>query len=263
MWRHRHLLTIDSLSREDIETILDRALVHYASQENKSGTLRGVTVVNLFFESSTRTRSSFEIAGKRLSADVINLSANGSSTSKGESLLDTVRNVAAMRTDIVVMRHDQSGAARFVASRTRASVVNAGDGAHEHPTQALLDAFTIRRHKGSLDGLTVAICGDITHSRVARSNALLLQRFGCRVRLCAPATLLPRGGERLGESVETTTDLRTALEDADVVMMLRIQNERLAGTFLSTTREYSRTFGLGQESLAWAKPDALVITRGQ
>ncbi len=265
MWTHRHLLGIEDLAAADIEAVLARAELSYALSrrtEKKSAALRGRTVVNLFFEASTRTRTSFEIAGKRLGADVVNVSSSGSSVSKGETLLDTARNIEAMRTDVMVVRHGSSGAARFLAARLGCSVVNAGDGAHEHPTQALLDAFTIRRRKGRLDGLTVAICGDVAHSRVARSNALLLGKMGAVVRLTGPRTMLPRSARELGPTVTVMPRLEEAVEGADVVMMLRIQQERLGAAMLASTREYAKTFGLGPSMLARAKPDALVLHPG-
>jgi aspartate carbamoyltransferase catalytic subunit len=265
MWKHRHLLGIEGLSRDDVNAVLDRATGAFElsrGAEKKASTLRGKTVINLFFEASTRTRTSFELAGKRLSADVINVSASTSSVTKGESLLDTVKNLEAMRADVLVIRHPASGAPHFVAERTSASVVNAGDGAHEHPTQALLDAFTIRRHKTRIDGLEVAICGDILHSRVARSNAILLGTLGANVRLCAPRTMTPHHVESLGVTSRFCGRLEEAVEGADVVMMLRIQNERLAGAMMSTTREYSKTFGLNARVLAYAKADAIVMHPG-
>jgi aspartate carbamoyltransferase catalytic subunit len=224
-------------------------------------TLRGKTILNLFYESSTRTRTSFELAGKRLSADVINLSVATSSVKKGETLYDTVKTLEAMHPDVVVLRHEASGAPHYVAKHVRHAVVNAGDGMHEHPTQALLDAFTIRRAKGTLEGLTVTICGDIAHSRVARSNALLLALFGCEVRVVGPRTLIPFG---FGEGgVRVFDRLEPALEGADVVMVLRIQQERLlGGALLPSVREYSRTFGIGPKQLAYAKPGALVMHPG-
>ncbi len=269
-WKHRHLLGIDELSREDILFVLDRADASLtASREPgtrhaKKDSLRGRTVINLFFEASTRTRTSFELAGKRLSADVVNVSSAASSVTKGESLLDTVKNLEAMHTDVIVLRHPSSGAPRFVAARTAASVVNAGDGAHEHPTQALLDALTIRRHKGRLEGLTVAICGDLLHSRVARSNALLFGKLGVRVHLTAPRTLMPPDPEGLGATAVAFERIEDAIAGADVVMMLRIQNERLGGAAprLPSTREYSRFFGLNAKRLALAKPNALVMHPG-
>jgi len=264
-WTHRHLLGIDELSAEDIHGVLDAASAVFDDSRHevkKRETLRGRTVVNLFFEASTRTRTSFELAGKRLSADVINVSAAASSVTKGESLLDTVKNIEAMRADAIVLRHPSSGSARFVARHTDCSIINAGDGSHEHPTQALLDALTIRRAKGRIEGLTVAICGDILHSRVARSNALLLGKLGATVRLAAPRTMMPRGAETLGPSAVPFERVDDALRDADVVMMLRIQTERIAGGMMATTREYSRFFGLNAKKLALARPDAIVMHPG-
>ena len=259
----RHLLSIRDLDRASAERILEtaRAFQEVARRPvKKVPTLRGKTVVNLFYEASTRTRTSFELAGKRLSADVVNVGGSSSSVSKGETLSDTVRTLDAMHPDIIVIRHAASGAAAYVAARTRASIINAGDGLHEHPTQALLDAFTIRAHKGRIEGLTVAICGDILHSRVARSNAALLPMLGATVRLAGPPTLLPRNAETLG--CEVYDRLEPALEGADVVMMLRIQRERLGGAFFPTLREYSRVYGLNARRLAVAKPDAIVMHPG-
>jgi aspartate carbamoyltransferase catalytic subunit len=276
MWGHRHLLGIAELSADDIRLVLDRgaaALERSRRPDKKDAVLRGRTIVNLFLEASTRTRTSFELAGKRLGADVVNVSASGSSVTKGETLLDTVKNLEAMATDILVLRHPSSGAAEFVARRARihlrghaahapASVVNAGDGAHEHPTQALLDALTIRSVKGKIEGLVVAICGDILHSRVARSNALLLGKMGADVRLCAPRTMMPPFPTALGNTVRAFERLEDAVEGSDVVMMLRIQQERLAGAMMATTREYSRRFGLHARVLDLAKPDAIVMHPG-
>ncbi len=259
----RHLLGIEELSVRDVVQLLDTAEVFFDVSKRrvrKVPTLRGKTVINLFYEASTRTRTSFELAGKRLSADVVNISASSSSVSKGESLLDTVKNLEAMRPDVLVVRHPASGAPHYIASRVRAAVVNAGDGTHEHPTQALLDAFTIRRAKGRIADLVVTIAGDIAHSRVARSNALLLTRLGARVRFCAPRTLMPAGVESLG--VEAHDSLARAVEGADVVMMLRIQRERLTEALVPTTREYSRTFGLSARVLDLARPDAIVMHPG-
>ncbi len=264
MWSHRHLLGIAQLSRDDILHVLDVAERWFglSGEEAKNARLlRGRTVVNLFFESSTRTRTSFEVAGKRLGADVVNVSPQTSSMTKGETLLDTVRNLEALRADAIVLRHAASGASDFVARYTRASIVNAGDGAHEHPTQALLDAFVIRRRK-SFRGLVVAICGDILHSRVARSNALLLGALGAEVRLCGPRTLMPRCPESLGPTVRTFARVDDAVTGADVVMMLRIQSERLGGAMIASTREYARTFGLNARVLALAKADAIVMHPG-
>lgn len=260
---HRHLLGIEGLTRPAIASLLDAGESFFGvslRSVRKVPTLRGKTIINLFFEASTRTRTSFELAGKRLSADVINISGSSSSAVKGETLLDTVKNLEAMHPDVVVIRHSASGAPHFIAERTRAAVVNAGDGTHEHPTQALLDAFTIRRHKGGIEGLVVAICGDIAHSRVARSNAHLLRTMGADVRFAAPRTLLPVGVEELG--VTTFDRIEPALEGADVVMMLRVQHERMQQTFLPTLREYSRTFGLNHARLALAKPNAIVMHPG-
>ena len=263
-FRHKNLLGIEGLSVAEIESFLTAAESFFDVSRRsvrKVPTLRGKTVVNLFYEPSTRTRTSFELAGKRLSADVINISTSSSSAVKGETLLDTVKNLEAMQPDVIVLRHSSSGAPHYVAGRTRAHVVNAGDGTHEHPTQALLDAFTIRRAKGKLEGLTVAICGDVLHSRVARSNAHLLTTCGASVRFAGPRTLLPAESEKLGVTVFER--IEPALEGADVVMMLRVQRERLAaGAFLATTREYSRTFGLNAARLALAKKDAIVMHPG-
>jgi aspartate carbamoyltransferase catalytic subunit len=259
----RHLLSTADLDRGTADRILEtaRAFQEVARRPvKKVPTLRGKTIVNLFYEASTRTRTSFELAGKRLSADVVNVGGSSSSTSKGESLSDTVRTLDAMHPDVIVVRHGASGAAEYIARRTRASVINAGDGLHQHPTQALLDAFTIQTHKGRIDGLTVAICGDILHSRVARSNAELLTLLGAKVRLAGPRTLLPRNVEVLGG--EAFDRLEPAIEGADVVMMLRVQRERLAGAFFPTMREYSRLYGLNRDRLALAKPDAIVMHPG-
>jgi aspartate carbamoyltransferase catalytic subunit len=260
---HRHLLGIEGLSPCDIKALLDLSdeAVEVSRQiEKKKATLRGRTQINLFFEPSTRTQSSFEIAGKRLGADVMNMSVASSSLKKGETLIDTAATLNAMRPDILVVRHQAAGAVHLLARKVGCSVVNAGDGAHEHPTQALLDALTIRRRKGRVQGLVVAICGDILHSRVARSNIILLQALGARVRVIAPSTLLPAGIERFG--VEAFTDMRKGLAGADIVMMLRLQRERMNGSFVPSTKEYFRYFGLDQEKLSLAKPDALVMHPG-
>jgi aspartate carbamoyltransferase catalytic subunit len=262
-FRHDHLLGIAQLDAEDVIQILDAAEAFIEVSRRpvrKVPTLRGKTVVNLFFEASTRTRTSFELAGKRLSADVVNISSSGSSVSKGESLLDTCKTVGAMRPDIVIIRHSASGAPQFVAQRVGCSVINGGDGAHEHPTQALLDAFAIRHAFGTLQGLKVAICGDISHSRVARSNAALLNLFGSEVRFCAPRTLMPAGVESLGVKVFHT--LEDALRGADVIMLLRIQRERLEGPLLPSLREYSRSFGVSQRHLELASERAIVMHPG-
>ena len=268
---HRHLLGIADLSAADIHQILELSETFLEIGERpikKVPTLRGRTVINLFLENSTRTRTSFEIAGKRLSADTINISGSSSSVSKGETLLDTARNLSAMRPDVVVVRHGASGAPALIAKHLAAAVINAGDGAHEHPTQALLDCATIRKHRGSLEGLEVAIVGDIEHSRVARSNILAFCKLGARVRVAAPATLVPRGLEALGGEltrgrVSVHHKLAPALEGADVVMMLRVQNERLGGTSrFANAREYARFYGLSSRTLAAAKPDAIIMHPG-
>jgi aspartate carbamoyltransferase catalytic subunit len=259
----RHLLGIEHLERDDVESVLDTAEAFFEVSRRpirKVPTLRGKTILNLFYEASTRTRTSFELAGKRLSADVVNMTASSSSATKGETLLDTIKTLEAMQPDVVVIRHSASGAPHYVAERVRCGIVNAGDGLHEHPTQALLDAFTIRRAKGKLEGLKVAICGDVAHSRVARSNALLLTMFGNEVRFAAPRTLMPAYVEQYG--VKVYDQLEPAVEGADVVMMLRIQRERLEGALLPSMREYSRTFGMNQRRLALAAPDAIVMHPG-
>src|SRR6187455_186134 len=263
LYPHRHLLGIRHLSRTDIELLLDRADAAVAISrrpDKKTSSLRGRTQINLFYESSTRTQSSFELAGKRLGADVMNMSVASSSVKKGETLIDTAITLNAMRPDILIIRHQSAGAAALLAQKVGCSVVNAGDGAHEHPTQALLDALTIRRAKGPIDKLTVAICGDILHSRVARSNILLLNTMGARVRVVAPSTLLPPGIERFG--VEVSRDMREGLKGADIVMMLRLQRERMNGSFVPSTQEYFHYYGLDQKKLSYAKPDALVMHPG-
>ena len=260
---HRHLLGIEGLSALDIGILLDLAeeAIEVSRQvEKKRATLRGRTLINLFFEASTRTQSSFELAGKRLGADVMNMSVATSSVKKGETLLDTAVTLNAMHPDIIVVRHAQAGAVHLLAKKVDCAVVNAGDGAHEHPTQALLDALTIRRNKGTIKGLTVAICGDILHSRVARSNILLLSALGARVRAVGPSTLLPAGIERMG--VEVYRDMRAGLDGADIVMMLRLQRERMQGGYIPSAKEYFRFFGLDETKLNYAKPDALVMHPG-
>ncbi|NJL08525.1 MAG: aspartate carbamoyltransferase catalytic subunit [Methylacidiphilales bacterium] len=259
----RHLLGIEGLSYPEITGLLDLADEYVALNrqvEKKRAILRGRTQVNLFFEASTRTQSSFEIAGKRLGADVMNMSVGSSSIKKGETLIDTAVTLNAMHPDILVVRHGDSGAVALLARKVDCSVINAGDGAHEHPTQALLDALTIRRNKGAIDGLTVAICGDILHSRVARSNIILLNTLGARVRVVAPSTLLPAGIDRFG--VEVHRDMREGLRDADIVMMLRLQRERMHGSFVPSVREYFHYYGLDQAKLRFAKRDALVMHPG-
>ena len=260
---HRHLLRIDGLAAADIDLVLDLAegyVEQNRQDDKKRSILRGRTIVNLFFENSTRTRTSFELAGKRLGADVINMSVDGTSVKKGETLIDTATTLNAMHLDALVVRHHESGAVQLLAEKVNCAVINGGDGTHEHPTQALLDALTIRRRKGQLSGLTVVICGDILHSRVARSNIALLNIMGAHVRVVAPRTLLPAEIERLG--VEVFHDMRRGLADADIVMMLRLQTERMQGNFLPSIREYFHFFGLDAEKMARAKPDALIMHPG-
>jgi len=259
----RHLLGIEGMTAEEIVGLLDLAeeAVEISRQiEKKKAVLRGRTQINLFFEASTRTQSSFELAGKRLGADVMNMAVGNLAVKKGETLIDTAMTLNAMRPDILVVRHHAAGAVELLAHKVTCSVINAGDGVHEHPTQALLDALTIRRHKGDIGKLVVAICGDIAHSRVARSNILLLNALGATVRVVGPSTLLPTGIERLG--VEVFTDMRSGLAGADIVMMLRLQRERMEGSFVPSVREYFHFFGLDEEKLAFAKPDALVMHPG-
>jgi aspartate carbamoyltransferase catalytic subunit len=260
--RTRHLLGIASLQPDEIELILDTAesFAEVGTREiKKVPTLRGKTVVNFFVEPSTRTRSSFELAEKRLSADAINFSAGSSSFVKGETLLDTARNLEAMVPDFIVIRHSQAGAPHFLARHTACSIINAGDGAHEHPTQALLDAYTIRRRR-PLAGLRVAIVGDITHSRVARSNVLLLSKMGADVVVCGPPTLLPPGVEKLG--CRATHRIDEALEGADVVMALRLQLERMTRGYLPSLREYAKLYGVNVDRMRRAAPDAIVMHPG-
>ena len=259
----KHLLGIAGLDAGEITLILDtaEAMKEVGSRAiKKVPTLRGRTVVNLFFEPSTRTRTSFEIAEKRLSADTLSIATATSSVSKGESLIDTVRNIEAMSPDMIVMRHSSSGAPHLLTRIGRAAVINAGDGMHEHPTQALLDAFTIREHKGRLAGLKVAIVGDLAHSRVLRSNVLLLKTMGADLWLCGPATLLPPGIQ--GFNVRHTCSMDEAVEGADVVMMLRIQQERMHGHYIPSLREYFTLFGLTPERLRRAKDDVIVMHPG-
>jgi len=260
---HKHLLGIEGLAPHEISMLLDLADTYVEQNraaDKKKNILRGATVINLFFENSTRTRTSFELAGKRLGADVINMQTSASSVAKGETLIDTAMTLNAMHVDVLVVRHPDSGAVKLLAEKVNCAVINGGDGAHEHPTQALLDALTIRRRKGSLGGLEVAICGDVLHSRVARSNIALLNTMGAHVRLVAPRTLLPAQAERLG--VEVFHDMRHGLRDVDIVMMLRVQNERMRGSFIPSIREYFHFFGLDYEKLSLAKPDALIMHPG-
>ena len=263
LFPHRHLLGIVDLSAGEIGFLLDVSDSYVdlnRGADKKQTKLRGRTVINLFFENSTRTRTSFELAGKRLSADVINMSVATSSIKKGETMVDTSMTLNAMHPDVLVVRHPDSGAVKLLSEKVNGAVINAGDGSHEHPTQALLDALTVRRRCGKIQGLSVAICGDVLHSRVARSNIHLLNKMGARVRLVAPPTLLPTNVERLG--VEVFHDMRTGLVDCDIVMMLRLQTERMRGTFVPSTREYFHFFGLDSEKLAVAKPNALVMHPG-
>jgi aspartate carbamoyltransferase catalytic subunit len=258
-----HLLGIEGLSREEISGLLDLSeeFVELNRQiEKKRASLRGRTQINLFFEVSTRTQASFELAGKRLGADVMNMSASSSSMRKGETLIDTAITLNAMHPDIIVVRHHASGAVELLANKVDCSVINAGDGAHEHPTQALLDGLTIRRNKGRIEGLLVAICGDIMHSRVARSDIMLLNTMGARVRVVAPSTLLPAGIERMG--VEVARDMREGLADADIVMMLRLQKERMNGSYVPSMSEYFHFYGLDEKKLSYAKRDAMVMHPG-
>ncbi len=260
---NRHLLGIQGLNPPAILTLLDLAenyVLLNRSGKTQRDLLRGRTLINLFFEDSTRTRTSFELAGKRLGADVINMSVSTSSVSKGETLLDTAATLNAMNCDLLVVRHNQSGAPALLAQKVEASVINAGDGTHEHPTQALLDALTIRRNKGRIDGLVIAICGDIAHSRVARSNMLLLSMMGNLVRVVGPPTLMPAEIGALG--VEVHHDMASGLAGADIVMALRLQKERMTKGMIPSAREFFAFYGLNAEKLAYAKPDALVMHPG-
>ncbi len=259
----KHLLGIEHLNPREITAILDLADQYVdlnRRQVKHSDTLSGLTQINMFFENSTRTQASFEIAGKRLGADVMNMAMQASSIKKGETLIDTALTLNAMHPDLLVVRHPHSGAVDLLAQKVNCAVLNAGDGTHEHPTQALLDALTIRRAKGRLHRLSIAICGDIAHSRVARSNILLLGKMENRIRLIGPPTLMPSGVEEFG--VEVFDDMRKGLEGVDVVMMLRLQKERMDGGFIPSSREYYHRFGLDAEKLAHAKPDAIVMHPG-
>ena len=260
---HRHLLGIEGLTPAEITGLLDlsdEAAELSLRASHKADILRGRTQINLFFEDSTRTQSSFELAGKRLGANVMNMSVKSSSMNKGETVIDTAVTLNAMRPDLLIVRHYAAGAVELLSQKVDCSVINAGDGAHEHPTQALLDALTIRRNKGRIAGLTIAICGDILHSRVARSNIILFNALGARVRIIAPSTLLPPHAERLG--AEVFNSMRDGLKGADIVMMLRLQRERMSGSFVPSIREYFHFFGLDHEKLKIAKPDALVMHPG-
>jgi aspartate carbamoyltransferase catalytic subunit len=262
-WHRKHLLDIESLSPEEIITVLDTARAFKAVGERaikKVPALRGKTVINLFIEPSTRTRISFELAAQRLTADIINFSAEASSLKKGETLKDTARNLEALNADIIIIRHSATGAAHFLARFLNSSVVNAGDGAHEHPTQALLDIFTIREKKGKIAGLNVTILGDILYSRVARSNIWALLKLGARVTLCGPSTLVPRVFEQMGCRVTHNVD--EAIADADIINLLRIQHERQRKTMFPSLNEYTALFGLNKSRLARTRPDALIMHPG-
>jgi aspartate carbamoyltransferase catalytic subunit len=259
----KDLLSIADLSRDEIMLVLDTAeAMREIGQRpiKKVPTLRGKTVVNLFYEPSTRTRTSFEIAEKRLSADTLSIAVATSSVLKGETLADTALNIEAMQPDMIVLRHASSGAGHLLSRICKSRIINAGDGMHEHPTQALLDAFTIREHKKTIEGLKVAIVGDLLHSRVVRSNVRLLTQLGADVWVCGPTTLIPIGMERFG--VHVTTSVEDAVTDADVIMLLRIQHERMQGAFLPSLREYFRTFGMTTERVARAKPDVIIMHPG-
>ncbi|NQV67509.1 MAG: aspartate carbamoyltransferase catalytic subunit [Rhodobacteraceae bacterium] len=262
-FRARHLLGIEHLAPDEINAVLDLA-DRYVDLNRRtvkqSDVLAGMTQINMFFEASTRTQASFELAGKRLGADVMNMSVAQSSFKKGETLLDTAMSLNAMHPDLLVVRHGASGAVALLADKVNCAVLNAGDGRHEHPTQALLDALTIRRKKGRLNRLTIAICGDISHSRVARSNLILLGKMENRIRLIGPSTLMPTGVSDFG--CEVFDDMRAGLEGADVVMMLRLQKERMDGGFIPSEREYYHRFGLDAQKLTFAKPDAIVMHPG-
>jgi len=260
---HRHLLGIQGLTPPEIQHLLDAADTHVdqcRGADKASDVMAGRTVINLFFENSTRTRTSFELAAKRQGAEVINMQVSTSSVAKGETLIDTAVTLNAMHPDVLAVRHPESGAVKLLAEKVNCAVVNGGDGSHEHPTQALLDALTIRRRRGRLDGLRVAICGDILHSRVARSNIILLTTMGAEVRLIGPRTLVPPSFEAMG--VEIFTNMRDGLTDCDIVMMLRLQTERMRGNFIPSVREYFRFYGLDHEKLARARPDALIMHPG-
>ncbi|MEK7839486.1 MAG: aspartate carbamoyltransferase catalytic subunit, partial [candidate division NC10 bacterium] len=262
-WKRKDLLSLQDLEAAEIRDVLDTAgsMKEIATREiKKVPTLRGKTVVNLFFEASTRTRTSFEIAGKWLSADVVNFSASGSSAEKGESLLDTAKNIEAMSPDVVVVRHKASGAPALLARHLRCAVVNAGDGAHEHPTQGLLDLLTIREKKGHLEGLSVAIVGDITHSRVARSDIHGMKKMGITVTVAGPPTLIPPGCQELG--VKVSHRLEEAIAHADVIVMLRLQHERMESGLIPSLREYSRVWGLSLDKLKHCRPDVLIMHPG-
>ena len=262
--RHRHCIALEEYSREEILEVLDLAVSMKEVLQRpikKVPSLRGKSIVNLFFEASTRTRSSFEIAAKVLSADALSWTSAASSVTKGETLVDTARNLEAMRPDVIVIRHAAGGAPQLVAERVGCSVVSAGDGAHEHPTQGLLDCFTLREKLGTLEGKTVAIVGDISHSRVARSDLHAMPKLGAQVRLCGPPTMIPAGVEKLGATVHY--DLREAVEGADAMVMLRIQHERIGDPLIPNTREYSKYWGLGvKKAQEWLKPSCVILHPG-
>ncbi len=258
-----HLLGIQDLSINDVNLILDEANTFIKvnqSKNKKVDVLRGKTQINLFFEPSTRTQSSFELAGKRLGADVMSMNISNSAIKKGETLIDTAMTLNAMHPDIIVIRHQDSGACNLLSQKVNCAVLNAGDGRREHPTQALLDALTIKTRKNKIEGLKIAICGDILHSRVARSNIYLLNMLGAEVNIVAPTNLTPREIEKFG--VNTFTDMRKGLKDCDIVMMLRLQNERMTSSYLSSNREYYEYYGLTADKLEYAKPDALIMHPG-
>jgi aspartate carbamoyltransferase catalytic subunit len=262
-WTKKDLLSVEELSREEIELVLQTAesFKEISTREiKKVPALRGKTVANLFFESSTRTRTSFELAAKRLSADILNFQSAGSSASKGESLRDTARNIEAMQVDTIVMRHSSSGSAEYLARTLKASVINAGDGIHEHPTQGLLDIFTIRERKKEIEGLNICLIGDILHSRVARSNIWGLKKCGAHVTVCGPPTLIPKNIEALG--VDVSYDLDSIIEKQDVLNILRIQLERQQGAFFPSLREYAAEYGISNERMKKAKKDALIMHPG-
>ncbi len=263
IFNKQHLTQIKNLSEFDVAAILDHALVISEMTEIQKQNFKpliGKTQINLFFENSTRTLASFELAGKRIGADVLNMATNTSSIKKGETLIDTAVTLNAMNPDVLIIRHNQSGAADLLAQKVNCAVLNAGDGTHEHPTQALLDAFTIRQHFGTLHNITVAICGDVLHSRVARSNIILMNLMGMNVRVIAPKALLPKDIERFGCAVYT--DLKQGLKDVDVVMSLRLQQERMTGGFLPSIKEYHHYYGITHDSLSYAKPETMVMHPG-
>ncbi len=259
---HKHILGIEGLLPPDINYLLNLSekFSLQLSKREKSSFLSNKTCINLFFENSTRTRTSFELAGKKLSADILNISVSSSSIKKGETLIDTAMTLNAMQPDILVVRHPDAGAVQLLSEKVNCSVINAGDGPHEHPTQALLDALTILRRKKVISGLKVAICGDILHSRVARSNIHLLNTLGAEVRVIAPNTLIPYGIENLG--VRVYNDMRLGIKDVDIIIMLRLQLERMSGSYVPSIREYFRFFGLDREKLNYAKNDALILHPG-